>query len=350
MPYNRAHNVLGKNMSNQNYEVDFSKINSTKYNYWRSKAKNRELKITGILHNCALNCGLPTILDVIIMLADWEKLKLLDENKSGDGVYPNYDLIKTIFFEFYLEGIEFSWVQFSNFLNERSFLEIQIILAPILREFIVRKIKDSDTQTQQRNLNTIGAECHYPDLEAQEVEDLFYNQLGIIIDTSIFYPPESAYFQQQTNGANFPKSSRPSQLIWMDNVVPLVYKYEHFENHIHESLGDASRNQSIELDNLDEQLKLFTHQVTSCQGCDFNILKEYVGSAYLKLHETLFYAESVSYATKIADSDSSPSQHETDIGSEILGLRASSITATKTPTPDSAVPDVSGLPCGQISV
>ncbi len=105
-------------------------------------------KITGLLHNCSMNCGLPTIFSKIQFLAECESG--IDQLQN-DSVYRNYNLIKDLFVQYY--GIEerepFTWNHFNKFITKYTFADLQLVFAPILRDFIAHHALNNHYQHHQ---------------------------------------------------------------------------------------------------------------------------------------------------------------------------------------------------------
>ena len=92
------------------------------------------VKISGNLNNCAFNCALPTILSKIQAISIMDQVQLEGET---DQVYLNYKQLKNIFALHYgLNPEELTWLRFEKFLAPLSFLQQEILFAPVFRSFI----------------------------------------------------------------------------------------------------------------------------------------------------------------------------------------------------------------------
>ena len=88
-------------------------------------------RISGNLYNCALNCALPTILEGIASIAQKQENEL--------GQFPGiagYQLLKQKFEQWYCIP-EMNWTDFNGFLQQFQFIEQELILAPVMRRFLV---------------------------------------------------------------------------------------------------------------------------------------------------------------------------------------------------------------------
>lgn len=96
-----------------------------------------QLKLTGEVNNCALNGAIPTIIDVFQELAQQEVSNKLLEN---DPRYKAYKQLKDTFCQYY-EIENGSWEKFNLCLMpfKNNFYQMQMIFAPVLREFLVNR-------------------------------------------------------------------------------------------------------------------------------------------------------------------------------------------------------------------
>ncbi len=200
-------------------------------------------RITGLLHNCALNSALPILLNGIEKLAIHEAEGTLD-TVTDNLIVQNYLRFKNTFASHYgLEGNEsFTWYQFHNFLNKHSFYAKEIIFAPVFRKFIGEEGLNTGVYPEIALLRDIQEDGLYNDLGTREVASLFHNLFGISV-TSYEYThnnetgnPEDNYAARDictSLYADYPFGENPT--------LKLYLKDEHFEIQPHESLTESNR-------------------------------------------------------------------------------------------------------------
>lgn len=201
-------------------------------------------KITGLLHNCALNCALPFLLDGIRQLAEREGTGTLGDLESNT-IYQRYKQLKTVFARHYgfIDKSNFNWQQFHNFLNAHSFYAKEIIFAPIFRSFIaeVGEAQGSYRAEDVGLLRDIGEDGRYNYLPDSEARDLLYDTFGISLQTFEYVSnrgtenPQDNYnlvTTKLTTNTAYPFGTTPT--------LKLYLKDEHFELQPHESLMEAN--------------------------------------------------------------------------------------------------------------
>ena len=156
-------------------------------------------KISGLLNNCAMNCGLPILLDDISVYAGLE----IDDNlpnKDFDLIFASYSNLKKIFCDTY--GLqEISWDKFNTFLiSHDTFLAKQMLFLPVFRSFIaevyqnigpyeqtnhglsILDLLNEDGNNTPETLKKIGINGKYKGLSFGEAFYLFYRQFGINVN------------------------------------------------------------------------------------------------------------------------------------------------------------------------
>ncbi|MBA2710575.1 MAG: hypothetical protein H0U57_08300 [Tatlockia sp.] len=212
-------------------------------------------KISGLLHNCALNCTLPILLKGIDSLAELESKNKLSAI-SADPLVKSYELLKNCFNSYYQISKPFSYQNFSNFLNQEmlSFYAKEIILAPVLRSFMA---KNCEHKGDIPNLTQIQSSGSYVDLHHNEAYQLFYKYFGISIKVYEFVSNKNSENSQE-NYVEIPY--RPTPIIKFfpfDTVsnISLYLKNEHYELYPHENLSEAGSSYTQEIENLPSALK-----------------------------------------------------------------------------------------------
>jgi hypothetical protein len=144
-------------------------------------------KLSAALNNCALHALVPAILEQVQAFA-------INPNKPHKA---QYESLKNAFAEFYgFDKNKFSFDQFSKVLNNYNAYDSQIVLGPVLREFMKSPVKDGDDEERLLTL-AIGANeesvddyirsitemvpqtARYESLSPQEVALLVGKPLGI---------------------------------------------------------------------------------------------------------------------------------------------------------------------------
>ncbi|MCL9685643.1 hypothetical protein [Legionella maioricensis] len=201
-------------------------------------------RITGLLHNCALNSALPTLLNGIEMLAMHEASGTLDK-LTDNIIVQNYLRLKNIFANHYGIGAantDFTWGEFHAFLRKHSFYANEIIFAPVLREFIGEEGLASGNYPQIKLLKDIRRSGQYSLLATLEVASLFHNCFGISLKSYEYIRnkgtgnPEDNYDARDvclTPYSDYPFGDAPT--------LKLYLKALHFEIQPHESLAESNR-------------------------------------------------------------------------------------------------------------
>lgn len=128
----------------------------------------RPPKITGLLNNCAINCAIPTILKRIAYWAELEETDRLDGIKEN-AVYQQYALFKEVFAGHYgmVEPQSLTWQQFNYFLNAHHFFAIELIFAPVFRNFIAK------------NALTLGGYLRHNLSDLRDIQDIEKNWFDV---------------------------------------------------------------------------------------------------------------------------------------------------------------------------
>lgn len=169
-------------------------------------------RVSGILNNCALHCGIPFIKTKIAEFAHQEPFA----GRLGEGMSPatylHYHQLKNCFAEYYqLNGEQFTWQHFHNLLAsfQGNFYKEQLTLGPVFRLYMQKQLTSALEQMQgqshlhQRifviqsklaNLTTIQAagedRSRYGKLSSQEASEFFYQSLGIALKEYVHYSAE----------------------------------------------------------------------------------------------------------------------------------------------------------------
>lgn len=89
-----------------------------------------EPKVSPVLNNCALHALTPEIKQIVLEIAA--------NNGSINPLYDkHYEQLKAAFIKFYDLDAELSWQEFANILQRYNAFDIQIILAPVLRNLLM---------------------------------------------------------------------------------------------------------------------------------------------------------------------------------------------------------------------
>jgi hypothetical protein len=213
-------------------------------------------RITGLLHNCALNSALPTLLKGIEKLAMHEAdgtLASLNENI----IVQNYLRLKNIFAIHYgvNANANFTWCEFHAFLNKHSFYANEIIFAPIFRRFIAEEGLASRAYQQIDLLSEVQNTGQYSLLGTREVANLFHHCFGISLNSYEYVRnrdtgnPEDNYAARDvciTEYSDYPFGEAPT--------LNLYLKDHHFEIQPHESLIECNREYISEIRTLPRSL------------------------------------------------------------------------------------------------
>ncbi len=211
-------------------------------------------KISGLLHNCALNCALPILLKGIDSVAELESRNALNAI-SDDSLIKSYELLKNCFSSYYNISGSFTFQNFSNFLKQKklSFYAKEIIFAPVFRAFMAAKCEYDDVSS----LTNIQSSGSYIDLHHNEAYQLFYKYFGISIKAFEF-KRNMKTGNSQDNYEEIPY--RPQALIESypfetSKNISLYLKNQHYELYPHEDLTEAGLIYNDEVNNLHPALK-----------------------------------------------------------------------------------------------
>jgi hypothetical protein len=232
-------------------------------------------KIAGLLNNCALNSGLPTLLDVIQEIGEAEACGNLD--KFADSpIFQKYRMLKSIFAAYYrISCNEFNWVVFSRYLNEHSFLANEIIFAPILRIFIAQiAIFGGKYFDPLMEVDDVAGLCElqdavqgrYYNLEFVEAAELFYHQFGISMRISQVHGettvPTGELIANEKIDYPFRDGARPSVTLYLSGGE--TEGNGHFEiQPPGDELNEASRLFNVEMNGLSPALNKIFEGLTS---------------------------------------------------------------------------------------
>lgn len=217
-------------------------------------------KITGLLHNCALNCALPILLEGINSLA-----KLEAQNKlaivENEPLVKSYDLLKTLFLNYYHISDQLSYQQWSDFLNDSnfSFYAKEIIFAPILRNFMAVNCGTDDISA----ITKLGFEGHYADLHHNDAYQYLYKYFGIHIHIYEFTGNKYSAVSED-NYSEVPYRVKPiikNYPFGSAFNLSLYLKNEHYELQPHEDLEEANKKFNNEVENLSPTLKKISNSL-----------------------------------------------------------------------------------------
>lgn len=211
-------------------------------------------RITGLLHNCALNSALPILLEGIGQLAQQEEAGILG-NLADNLIFKNYKHLKDLFANHYRldHHPAFNWRQFHRFLAAHSFSANEILFAPVFRKFIAEVgFAKGDYQRQDLGLlRDIQPNGCYTLLPNTEAIDLFHNQFGISVKTYEYIAnkgtadPKDNYnlvSTRLTQNREYPFGTTP--------VLELYLKGHHFEIQPHECLEEPNKRYIAEINAL----------------------------------------------------------------------------------------------------
>ncbi len=202
-------------------------------------------RITGLLNNCALNSALPILLDGISKIAALEAAGTLGR-LAGNAIFKNYKQLKDIFANYYgvNDNAAFNWVEFHRFLVSHSFYANEILLAPIMRNFIAEHGLASGNYPSAaigllRDVQRQGRYTLLPDTEAI---DLFHNQFGITVHTYEYIKHKKELDPRDNYRLiNTRVTKNPDYPFGVAPVLGLYLKGRHFEIQPHEFLAEANR-------------------------------------------------------------------------------------------------------------
>lgn len=211
-------------------------------------------KISGLLHNCILNCALPTLLEGIAALAAYEedgRFTALEANP----VVRSYTLLKNLFADHYgLGNLRFQ--QFAYLLQQYSFYELEIMFAPVLRGFVGTQCElESDIPA----IADLQADGQYADLYPSDAYQLFYKYFGLRIEVYAYDSKTTNYNKESYNPpeieGSYPFSEeRPT--------IALYFKNEHYELKPHEKLEEETKQYLQEEQDLPPTFQLVHNAVS----------------------------------------------------------------------------------------
>jgi hypothetical protein len=217
-------------------------------------------RITGLLHNCALNSALPNLLEGIEELAELELSGQL-ESLRNDPVYNNYKKLKTIFARHYgLASPEnFSWSSFVTFLSAHAFYPKEIIFAPVFRTFIAEVALTQHYLSQDlggiRDVQRTGTNAGtYIDLHYLEAATLFHNLFGITLNAYEFIGNKDTGDARDNYNLVQSKPATLESPLKASSLVNLFYKEGHFEIQPHELTEAANKAYEEEIQGLSPEL------------------------------------------------------------------------------------------------
>jgi hypothetical protein len=214
-------------------------------------------RITGLLHNCALNSGLPTILKGIQSLADRELEGTLGKLED-DHVFKTYQSLKHVFARHY--GIaspeNFRWESFAAFINGHSFYGNEIIFAPVLRKFIAEMagITEGYKDANLSPLRDIQADGTYNDLHESEAAELFHKHFGITLRTYEHKGDQGTGNTQDNYNLIATRVTDHAYPFGATPTVSLYFHDDHFEIQPHEDIAEANAAYIHEIANLPQTL------------------------------------------------------------------------------------------------
>lgn len=213
-------------------------------------------RITGLLHNCALNSALPNLLLGIAELAQLESEGALESIKN-DQVYLNYKKLKTVFAGHYgiADPETFSWVSLNRFLTVHSFYGNELIFAPVFRKFIAAIALTQEYLPQDLGaLRDVQRDGTYNDLHYLEAAGLFHNQFGITLRAYEFTEDNHTDNARDNYKLLHTKAAALVSPLTASTMVDLFYKDEHFEIQPHETIGEANAAYGREIEQLPQEL------------------------------------------------------------------------------------------------
>ncbi len=149
-------------------------------------------RISGILNNCALYCAIPTLNTIIDYFSGEEAKSSLGDFKKNP-TFQNIALIKDCFAEFYrFDKAQFNWQHMQSLLqfDTAQFLKQQMVLGPVLRLYLKKKIKQQLETTVEPEqiqklkhdlvqLSQLQRSGRFHPLNMLEASRFFYRHIGI---------------------------------------------------------------------------------------------------------------------------------------------------------------------------
>ena len=196
--------------------------------------------ISGVLNNCSIGAALPSMLKKIETLAVLEGTELFEEQAN----LAEYKRIKNNFCKFYdIDKDKFTFLQFQMFLQQQSFFSKQMILGPVLREYIADNVRQSpeyDNPDVIKSIIPSGTDepqniGRYPGLAPDEANKFLYKPLGI--EAKFFSLPENASaYVPVTQGIDAP-SPEASEF-----KISVYHKNGHYELQPHDAVSPADNS------------------------------------------------------------------------------------------------------------
>lgn len=108
-------------------------------------------KLSAVLNNCPLHAITP---ELIVEITKFRDNIGYDNHHNGE-----YALVKNIFAKFYGFNPEiFTWKQFADILDEYNAFDAQILLGPVLREFMETKLPDPELLAEVASVDNLTPE------------------------------------------------------------------------------------------------------------------------------------------------------------------------------------------------
>lgn len=211
-------------------------------------------RISGRLFNCSLNCALPTLMAQLQIIA-------LESDITSSPHIQAFKELKTCFEQWYQLQEPLTFANFYTILATWTHSEQELILAPVLRQFMVLNCESIEQKKRIGNLIKFNNEFIEPSILAalQEVQlDIALSSEGryLPLDASeaneLFYQHFGLYFQVIEN--NRIQNPKPDSLDLQ--VVDAYLRTGHYE------LSDSPPNQTFEEAFKSEFLKNVYEQMT----------------------------------------------------------------------------------------
>jgi len=136
-------------------------------------------KISGILNNCSLNFVLNPLLKRIDDYAMQEMKGDCDLN--SEPYFADYRLMRNLFAQHHgFDEDDFSWGNFSDLLHgyRLNFFHLQLLFAPILRQFIFVK-NNYQEHKDSIDIANLQVDGRYATLDFRMADELIYQPLGL---------------------------------------------------------------------------------------------------------------------------------------------------------------------------
>lgn len=272
----------------------------------------KKQKISGLLNNCSLNCGLPLLLQDIAKLAELEKNDRLPRNvlhedgfeeakfqvDENDEIYKNFCRLKEIFCSIYeLDEKKLTWQSFNQYLTKyNNFYAIQIIFLPVLRSFINEDINFSIKHA--RTFLKIQDDGKYSKLEVQDAFDYFYKKFGINVQEIQTSKAENGTINNHRLVDECKAENIPTWLTKTDQNNRLVEMYipavngDHFEMSAGDEYSEIYASQNDEVNKLGPLESIFlklsnTTNISQTQE-GLSELKKYIKADFNKENSIFF--------------------------------------------------------------